>query len=49
MKNINESEIEKGKNDKREYIYIYMYICTTRVYYKKDTNRFSFLRFSLND
>lgn len=47
MKNINESEIEGEKNDKREYIYIYLH--KESIYNKKDTDRFSFIRFSLND
>lgn len=49
MKNINESEIEGEKNDKREYIYIYIYLHKESIYNKKDTDRFSFIRFSLND
>lgn len=39
----------RGKNDKREYIYIYIYLHKESIYNKKDTDRFSFIRFSLND
>lgn len=46
MKNINESEIE---GEKMINVNIYIYIFAQREYNKKDTNRFSFIRFLLND